>query len=397
MSPSRRRTARDAARSLACTCLLGTALVVTPLSMALVAPASLVAQQSAGLKASQQVPQATGAARRTSSPPAAIADNCSRDVTAALLKWIRSVPNGSTLSFSHHGCYQVDGSLQISNRSNLTFEGNGATFRAETTGTRKRRFFWFLGGRNLALRDLTVRGANPHAGARPGAYVPALEFQHAFTFAGVDGATLDDVQAYDLYGDFVYVGPGTTGRDWSQDITIKNSRFDRSGRQGISIVAGRDIDIEHNTISGVARSMFDLEPNGQSGGALDVKIEHNTTGAAVNFWVDSKGAPGRIGDVTITDNVMREATGNVVWVFAPDGTTRGPFDIERNQLIAGGHVHDEGSRGALFFANCSGITIRDNHVQFPAGARVPAVELRNSRNATIAGNSFANAAPSITS
>ena len=137
MSPTHRRPAQDAARSLASTCLLATALVVAPLSMALVAPASSAAQQSAGFKASQQVPQTSGATRQTSSPPAAIADNCSHDVTAALLKWIRSVPNGFDPLISRHGCYQVDGSLQISNRSNLTFEGNGSTFRGRNNRNSK--------------------------------------------------------------------------------------------------------------------------------------------------------------------------------------------------------------------------------------------------------------------
>jgi hypothetical protein len=336
-------------------------------------------------------------ARGTVTVPSSINNDCSQDVTAELLKWIGSVPDGSTLSFSPHGCYQVDGSLKISNRANLTFNGNGSSFRAETTGRRQRRFFWFVGGRNLVLRELSVRGANPRAGASPAAYVPSLEFQHAFTFAGVQGATLDRVQASGLYGDFVYIGAAARGGDWSRHITIKDSHFDGSGRQGISIIAGQDINIENNTISGVARSMFDLEPNGRTGGALGVRIVHNTTGAAVNFWVDSKGAAGRIGDVTITDNIMRQSTGNLVWVFAPHGSTRGPFDVERNQLIVGGHVHDEGSRGGFFFANCRGVTIRNNRASFPSDGSVPAVELRNSQGATIAGNTFTNAAPSITS
>ena len=328
--------------------------------------------------------------------PSSIADDCSRDVTAALLQWIASVPNDSSLSFSPQGCYRVDGSLRVVGRSNLTFDGNGATFRAYTTGNRQRRFFWFVGGSDLVIRNLTVRGANPHAGAQPGAYVPALEFQHAFTFAGVTGATLDHVQAYDLYGDFVYIGSGKNGSDWSRRITIVNSQFARSGRQGISIVAGQNVDIEHDTISDVARTMFDLEP-GRLGAALGVKIANNTTGAAVNFWLGSKGGPGKVGNITITDNVMRQGTGNLLWVFAPNGTTRGPFDIERNQFIVGGRVHDEGSVGAFFFAHCTGLTIRDNKASFPAGKRIPAVELRASQAATIEGNTFTNAAPPITS
>ena len=48
--------------------------------------------------------------------PSSIPTDCSRDVTAALLAWIATVPDGSTLEFTANACYRVDGTLRIRNR-----------------------------------------------------------------------------------------------------------------------------------------------------------------------------------------------------------------------------------------------------------------------------------------
>ncbi len=39
------------------------------------------------------------------------------------------------------------------------------------------------------------------------AYVAALEGQAAYVVGGVRNMVMDHVQAYDVYGDFVFVGP----------------------------------------------------------------------------------------------------------------------------------------------------------------------------------------------
>src|SRR5438874_13361168 len=70
----------------------------------------------------------------THEAPGSIASDCSRDVTQQLLSWIASVPDHSTLSFASGGCYRIDGTLELTDRDGLTFEGNNATFRASTTG-----------------------------------------------------------------------------------------------------------------------------------------------------------------------------------------------------------------------------------------------------------------------
>jgi hypothetical protein len=326
----------------------------------------------------------------TETVPTNIPSDCSRDVTDALVSWIKSVPDGATLSFAAGGCYRVDGSLIIKKRSHLTFEGNGATIKAGSDGNRDRVHVWFLGGSAITVRDLTIRGANPHAGATAAAYVPTRAFQHGFDFRGVDGGLLDHVQVYDVYGDFVYIGAdGDTG-EWSHNIRITNSTFDGSGRQGISVTAADHVTIQHNTIRNVARSMFDLEPNNPDQGAQKILIDHNVTGAAKNFWIASKGSGSKI-DFTVTNNTMKTATGNLIWIYGVQDGYRGPLVIENNHFRVGGTVNDESTKGAFFFAKVSGVTIKGNQVVFPAGRGIPAVEIRDSKGLDISGNMFQGA------
>jgi hypothetical protein len=163
----------------------------------------------------------------------------------------------------------------------------------------------------------------------------------------VNHVLLDNVRASDVYGDFVYISSSRRGQP-SEHVAIVRSHFNRNGRQGIAITSGRVVTIRGNDIAGVARSMFDLEPNTTLEAVRDVRIEQNTTGAALNFWIASKGAGNQIGDVDVRGNIMRSATGGLVFVFGGPGGARGPFAFADNNLQVTGAVTDEGAAGAFF-------------------------------------------------
>ena len=333
---------------------------------------------------------------RVSGVPHDIAKNCSRDVTAEMATWIASVPDGSTLLFAKRACYRIDETLEITNRQGLTFDGNGATLRADTDADQGRRHLVFEGGGGIVIHDLTIRGANHAASATSAPYVADKESQHAFSFQGVNGATLDHVRALGVYGDFVYIGVGKDGRTWSNDVNVTNSVFIGSGRQGISVIAAQNVVIDHNTIEGVARSMFDIEPNSPRDGALNVRITNNHTGMAGNFWLASKGSgTGTIGDITVTDNLSDAATGNVMWVAGSGAKSRGPFVIERNLFHLRGTAHDSNSVGAFYFSRCTDVTVQANVAVFPDGENIPAVEIRNSQEVTVQDNVFTNAGQTV--
>ncbi len=321
--------------------------------------------------------------------PTTVAADCSSDVTPQMQAWINGIPDDSYLSLGSKACYRVDGTITMQNRHHLQLNGNDAVLKPATTGDLKRIGVAILGGSDIKVVHLTVWGANPTAGARPDAYHPSLVGQHGFKVGGATDVVLDHVSAFDVYGDFVYVG-GFDGKPSSQ-VMVSTSTFARSGRQGITIVDADHVTIQENVISGVAMTMFDIEPNLPTQEARSIHIIGNVTGSARAFWFANEGAHADVGDIEISGNRMKVATGGLIFVYASSGPYRSTYVITDNQFIANYKVADQHSKGALFFTHAQNVTITGNHVTFPKGHDMPAIELRDSRHVTVRGNTFANA------
>jgi hypothetical protein len=324
--------------------------------------------------------------------PASIAADCSADVTAQLRAFMGSVPNGSTITFPKKACYRIEGILALARRANLEIDGNGATLKATTVGrgdrlsVRARSQLSIVGSTNITVRNLVVRGANPHAGTSLAAYQPLYEAQHAFNLLHDNGILLDRVQAYDTYGDFVYIG-GPPGKP-SHDVTVARSTFARSGRQGISITNADSVFITANTVDDVARSLFDLEPNVPSAEARDVHITANTIGSIRNYWLANKGVGSNIGDITVQGNTMQGTSGGLVIAFGPKRGLRGPYTFTGNSFTTDGTITDEDALGAFLFSNAHDVTVTGNRVKVGPASQLAGVELRATDGASIAGNHF---------
>jgi parallel beta helix pectate lyase-like protein len=251
------------------------------------------------------------------------------DVTTPLHDFLAHVPNGSTVLFRAGGRYRVEGTLRLTDRHDLTFEGNGATIFATTKGDRTRSQWRFVRGQRIVFHDLSVRGAHPHAGMYDDAYQAKYEAQHAFEFQGTRDVLLDHVTATDVYGDFVYIGKDLDTRVWSARVTVRYSTFARNGRQGISVTAGRDVRIEHNIITDTRRSTIDLEPNTPSWGADGVVIADNVIGPGRLMFV-AAGGNGPVNHVQVLRNDLRGHLLNVD-VVAPNGTRRTDWVVDGNR------------------------------------------------------------------
>jgi len=262
--------------------------------------------------------------------PASVAADCSKDVTAALLAWIESVPDGSVLLFGRSACYRVDGTITLTNRHDLTIEGAGATFQHGTDGReapepRTRMMFNVQQGSNITIQHTIVRGANPHAGVSTAAYVEELEAQHAYNFNGTQGVLLDHVQAYDVYGDFVYFGRGD-GQPVRHAV-VRNSRFERNGRQGIAITSAEDVVIEKNMIAQVRRATFDLEPNGLKWVIRRVTVQDNDIGPGRLLFFANHGAAAPIEDISFISNRLTGKAMNGS-IRSPTGSRRKNYTLE---------------------------------------------------------------------
>lgn len=328
----------------------------------------------------------SGATTNVAAIPTSIAADCSRDVTAELTGWFASVPDNSTLTFAPNGCYRVDGTLAIVNRAGLTFEGNNSTFRAVTDGTelvnptriRTRSMWNFAASRNLTVRNVTVIGANPHAGRGDLAYRAKFEAQHAYLIQATDGMLMDHVQAYDVYGDFVWVGPGTA------NLTVQHSSFARNGRQGWTI-NGRNITFQQNTITETRRATIDMEPSSPTWASQNIMIRDNDIGPGRLFFFASVGAAAPMDNINIIGNRLHHKT-MVIFVAPPKGT-RSNYRVIGN--VSDGSVSGSGS--AMVFKNIVGLEVRGNTQRVQASHWLAGVGVHASRNVAISDNTFRGA------
>jgi hypothetical protein len=284
--------------------------------------------------------------------PASIDRTGRTDVHDTLKEFLAHVPNGSTVVFPARARYRVERTMRFRDRNDLTFEGNGATIFATTTGVYDRSHVFFLRGRNITVRNLVVRGAHRNGGTSEGAYVPALEAQHGFRFEGTQHVLLDGVTVTDVYGDFVYVGKDFETKEWSQHVVVRRSTFARNGRQGISVTAGRYVTIEQNHISETRRATIDLEPNTRSWGAEYIRITDNTIGPGRLFFLAAHGE-GPVNNVTVSGNVLRGHLLNID-VVAPAGTRRSDW------VIVGNRSDKPARQRAIRLIGVDNVTIRDN-------------------------------------
>jgi Right handed beta helix region len=208
-----------------------------------------------------------------------------RDDTAALNAFVSSVVNGTCVVFER-ATYRVDGTLEMSGKSDLDVRGNGAVLAARTQADRNRRHLVVAKSSAITINDLYVRGANQqHSRSQA-----QLETQHGFEIA--DHSTnirLVNVRVDDVYGDAVYIGGD------SSDVTVQGGRFSYTGRQGIAVTAASRVILEGFTLQDAGRYCIDVEPN--------------VPRVAVN-------------QVTIRNTVARCPKG---WLIVHSGTVRGVY------------------------------------------------------------------------
>jgi hypothetical protein len=229
-------------------------------------------------------------------PPASIPSDCSVSVTSQLSSWLDTVPDFSTINLASSACYRIDATLTIRERTGLTFEGNGATFRTVTSGhefpkPRNRSHWQLLHVTDFAIKNLTIDGPNT-----AGWEIPSLEAQHGFEIAGGVRVSISGVTVKETYGDGVRVGRGVgtkedplPSRD-SEDVLVVDSTFERIGRQGFAVVSARRVTLRGNTLSGVQRSVVDIEPTGMNNVIEDIVVESNIASGYDLYLVAAGGA-----------------------------------------------------------------------------------------------------------
>lgn len=225
-----------------------------------------------------------GRSIRVVAAPSSIAADCSRDVTVELTRWLQSVPPDTTVKLRAKGCYRTDTAVDIRGWRQVSLEGNGATLRRSVVTASAPRYpkanptLRITDATDVAIRDLTIIGPDQdpdQPSLPPGcvAYTKEHAFDAAILLQGPHRVTIDRLFVATVYGDGVQIEPSTRQ---PEGVDIRDSTISSNGRQGVAMVTGSGLLIDHLTVGCSRRSGVDLEPDTAAQHIGDVTIENST-------------------------------------------------------------------------------------------------------------------------
>ncbi len=283
------------------------------------------------------------------------------------------------LNFDAGACYRIDGTLEVTNRNGLDFEGNGATFRAGGTGATGRSHWRLVGGSRFIFRNMTVQGANPAGGT----FDATLQHQHAFDLMGASAVEIDHATATAVYGDCVYVGQGWNTTAWSSDVHVHDSTCIGNGRMGIAVTAGRNVLVENSSFSQIALTAFDVEPNGATFGANNVTFRGNHVSGRLPGGFFTAIGSGPVDYVTVSGNTLTGA-GMYMAVLSPPGQRRSHITITGNGANTG---YSAPGSDAVDAVGVDVLTVTANYVPL-SGPNMALATVSQSCRVNVSGNTF---------
>ncbi len=340
------------------------------------------------------------------------------------------LPNNSVAELGVNQCYRLELPVTIGAKTNVLFDGRGSTFASLTDGCdgtrvgdkrfrncrfaapdwrtvqdwpRDRYHFRIYGNVNLTVQHLSIEGGMN----KPG-YDPGYEFQHGIVITGgADGIVLDDVTVDHVWGDFVNIAAKrlSTGIKTPQNITIMHSHFglDRpfmgSGRQGIAINEGMNINVHNNVIQYSSRSAVDIEPVSSSSLLKQIVFDDNVFGKhGNNFFANH---PYGDANPVITGIYFRrnQLTGSPLRISSVvahfDGiNATDPATFRRhNYQFIGNHSDTANATGgcpdgnyAIRLFGIDGVVLQDNTQPFPENRCMHLLDAAKLRNVRVTGN-----------
>lgn len=262
-----------------------------------------------------------------------IGDACTSSGSSELQGLVDATPDGGTLVL--RGTYEVSEPIDLDSRNDLTLAGDGTAVVRQAAGVQSKVFI-VTAGSDVAFRDFELAGSRV-AGVGGGLSGSGIAVK------GTDGVTIQGIFAHDTWGDFIDLddGPRDDPDRTTRDVVISGNRFERSGRQGISLSSlVESVDIVDNVIIRVKRSAIDIE---QAVVISDVLIERNTIqdfvingvtitrGGSVRDVVIQHNTAGSLGQARWVDVLMRDPANQVQGLTVCHNTVEA--DLYPNYLV----------------------------------------------------------------
>jgi hypothetical protein len=257
--------------------------------------------------------------------PASIAADCSRNVQDELSRFIAGVPDGVTVRFRPGGCYAADGRIEVRDKTGLTIDGNGSTFRSssQNTGKGEANPNWLLlRGRDLVITDMKIAGNFDLTGVRSQQRVNQASTE------GEAGATSQPNAGIGIYG-----GSGISVHDveirgvFGDGILTGVSEYVDAG---VPSQTPRDVDVERVVVTKAARHCF--SPNQVVGFRLEDSVGRDCWYGALDAELDDPTQ--QLQDVHIVANTF--AGFNLLGIFVPvagDGENTRDIEIRDNTFL----------------------------------------------------------------
>jgi hypothetical protein len=307
---------------------------------------------------------------RTVTVPSTIDASGATDASTALNAFIRTVADGSVISFPAGGVYRLDHGIVLWTRHNLVFDGNGATLRLKGSGSAitDSAFTLWDGNSHITIREFTVIGNNPNTTTVYN--YGGGESQMAVGIWGSSYIEVANVTASHTWGDFSQVNghDGPSDQVWFHDNTGTYL-----GRNAISPINATHLLVEGNRFDRIGMHVFDIEPDYSSDLNAYITFRNNTIGIyglttaisifstpLTGYFFIAGGAPGSIThDVTVTGNTV---VGNP---RSGDGTPRGlntrVMLARRANIVVTNNSSSQAAIGpVLAFAHVDGLVVSGN-------------------------------------
>lgn len=348
----------------------------------------------------------------------AVGDGTTNDVTAIQAAIDAAVAAGGGQVYLPAGDYKVANLITLYENIDLCGDGSGSVIRPVYPGPLNRVIQMIASVeaqvKNISIRRLRLDRSDDNV-------------QHGIYLNGVDNVLIDQV-------DFVGANTGggciaVSGIMTSTDLLSTNVRITncvmRDSGNNFFIQAGH-VDgfiMANNVAYDVDREVFGVEPEGASSSAKNVVIANNTiygsaeiTGSNTGLIIVTTSSGGSVSGVTITGNVMRQAspytdpnvginvlgatdvtiTGNVVYQMGSTGILIGNTDYPvSGAVIQGNSVRDcclNDSSSGIGLVKSSHCVVSGNYV-YGANHTVGVSELTASTNNLITGNVLRDATP----
>jgi hypothetical protein len=275
------------------------------------------------------------------------------------MAFFNTVPDGSTINFQPGGCYLIDYIIRVTDRNNLVINGNGATFR-DTASDPGITTWGTEGGSNITYENMTIYGSDPSH-----QYVASLEWQYGIDFEATQGGTVNNVNIYNVYGDFVEAEydhqAGAIASQPARNILVENSNFSGAGRMGVGLTDVIGFTMENTSISDVTWDAVDVETDVNQEYASNIQILNNTFSTITLSLLSNYGYGyyPNVGNITFSGNIETNAPSTCagpVGVNKFPGEYRSNYTITNNQLYSGS--------GGIGIDGVENATIANNTVNF---------------------------------